>query len=149
MVGDILFVDTNILLTATDESRVGHRDAQRLFNESRARGYHLGASGQVLREYLVVATRPVNENGLGLEIADAIANINELRRYVHFFEENEEVSRRLRGLATAHGIRGRRLHDANIAATMLAHGIGRVVTQNVADFASFDGIEAVSLPVDA
>ncbi len=146
-VGEILFVDTNILLTATDERRSGHRDAQRLFNESRERGYHLGASGQILREYLVVATRPVSMNGLGLDTADAVANINELRRYVRCFEENEEVSHRLRKLAIAHGISGRRLHDANIAATMLAHGIERVVTRNAADFASFDGIEVVDLPV--
>ena len=64
--GDILFVDTNVLLTATDESRPQHRDAGRLFGESGLHGLHLAASGQILREYLVVATRPPDTNGLGL-----------------------------------------------------------------------------------
>ena len=54
--GEILFVDTNVLLTATDELRPHHQAAQRLIAESGARGVHLAVSGQILREYLVDAT---------------------------------------------------------------------------------------------
>ena len=57
--GDILFVDTNVLLTTTDESRPQHGDAGRLLNEPGHHGLHLTASGRSLREYLVVATRPL------------------------------------------------------------------------------------------
>ena len=113
--GEILFIDTNVLLTATDELRSQHREAQRLITESGPHGLHLAASGQILREYLVVATRPREANGLGLQVRDAIANVNEFLRHLHLYEENEEVSRRLRGLAATHGLHGRRLHDANIA----------------------------------
>ena len=143
--GEILFIDTNVLLTATDELRSQHREAQRLITESGPHGLHLAASGQILREYLVVATRPREANGLGLKVGDAVANVNEFLRHLHLYEENEEVSRRLRGLALVHGLHGRRLHDANIAATMSAHGIRAVVTQNDADFAPFEGIETVTL----
>lgn len=31
------------------------------------------------------------------------------------------------------------IHDANVVATMLVHGIGTVVTGNVGDFARFGG----------
>ena len=41
--GDILFADTNVLLTATDESRPQHRSAGRLLSEAGARGLHLAA----------------------------------------------------------------------------------------------------------
>ncbi len=143
--GEVLFVDTNVLLTATDELRPQHREAQRLLSESGARGVHLGASGQILREYLVVATRPREANGLGLSTEDGVANVHAFLRHLHLYEENEEVSRRLRRFAVDYGLRGRRLHDANIAATMSAHGIRFVVTQNGADFAPFDGIEVVAL----
>ena len=143
--GEILFIDTNVLLTATDELRSQHREAQRLITESGPHGLHLAASGQILREYLVVATRPREANGLGLKVGDAVANVNEFLRHLHLYEENEEVSRRLRGLALVHGLHGRRLHDANIVATMSAHGIRAVVTQNDADFAPFEGIETVTL----
>ena len=143
--GEVLFVDTSVLLTATDELRPQHREAQHLLSESGARGVHLAASGQILREYLVVATRPREANGLGLRTEDAVANVNAFLRHVHLYEENEDVSRRLRRFAVDYGLRGPRLHDANIAATMSAHGIRFVVTQNGADFAPFDGIEIVAL----
>lgn len=38
-----------------------------------ASGSVLYTSGQILREYLVVATRPVHHNGLGLARPDAVA----------------------------------------------------------------------------
>ena len=33
---------------------------------------------------------------------------------------------------------GEQVHDANVIATMLAHGVGTVVTMSVADFARFE-----------
>ena len=97
--GEILFLDTNVLLTATDELRAQHRAAQGLITESGARGIHLAASGQILREYLVVATRPREANGLGLDVKDAVGNVNQFLRHLHLYDENEEVTRRLRRLA--------------------------------------------------
>ena len=59
-VGDTLFVDTNVLLIATDESRSLHREALQLLAGSVTPDLSLAISGQVVREYLVVATRPVD-----------------------------------------------------------------------------------------
>ena len=39
--------------------------------------------------------------------------------------------------ASRHAFGGRQVHDANIAATMLAHGELRILTANEADFARF------------
>ena len=125
--GDILFVDTNVLLTATGESRPQHRDA-----------------GRLLGEYLVVATRPLDANGLGLHVRDAMANVSEFLRYVHLYDESEEVARRLRQLGLTYALHGKRLHDANIVATMSIHGIRALVTQNPGDFAPFDEIDLVT-----
>lgn len=143
--GDILFVDTNVLLTATDDSRPRHRDAIRLFNEAEAQGVHLAVSGQIFREYLVVATRSWDANGLGLDVRDAVANVNEFLRRTHAYGETEEVARRLRQLALTYSLSGKVLHDANIVATMTVNGISVLVTQNLADFARFKEIEAVGL----
>jgi len=144
-VGDILFVDTNVLLTATDESRPQHQDAIRLLAESGSSGTHLAASGQILREYLVVATRPVDVNGLGLNVRDATANVNEFLRRIHLYDETEDVTRRLLRIALTYGLSGKRLHDANIVATMATHGISTLVTQNAEDFALFDEIDFVAV----
>ena len=49
--GDLLFVDTNVLLTATDESRPQHWHATQLLGRSGRYDWRLAASGQILREY--------------------------------------------------------------------------------------------------
>src|SRR5699024_798555 len=72
-------VDTNVLLAATDEARPDHEAAQRVLNDWSASGVVLYSTGQVLREYLAVATRPASANGLGLPRQDAIANVRALR----------------------------------------------------------------------
>lgn len=143
--GDLLFVDTNVLLTATDESRPHYRPAQRLLVLANSAGFHLGVSGQVLREYLVVATRPIEVNGLGLNPDDALNNVDAFRERLVFYEETEAVATRLRQLTRRHGVTGKRIHDANVVATMLTHGVSRLITENPADFASFPEIDTVRL----
>ena len=145
MVGEVLFLDTNILLTATDRSRPLHRSAIRLLEEAEIRGIHLAANGQVMREYLAVSTRPVEANGLGLGVSEAVANLGEFQRVVALFDETESVALQLRRLVANHGVRGRRVHDAGIVATMLVHKIDVLITQNDDDFAAFDEIDVVSL----
>ena len=132
-----------MLLTATDESRSRHREAQHLLAGSGHRGLHLAASGQILREYLVVATRPLDVNGLGFGMRDAAINVSEFFRCMHLYDETEGVARRLRELCVRHDLHGKRIHDANVVATMTAHGIRVLVTQNSDDFAAFQEIEVV------
>ena len=144
-VGDLLFIDTNVLLTATDESRPNHEAARRLIAQSGRYGLHLAVSGQILREYLVVATRPVDANGLGLDSHDAIGNLGAFLRYIRLYEETEATADRLRQLGLTHDLRGKRYHDANIVATMLVHGIHALVTENSRDFAPFVNVETVAM----
>lgn len=73
---DRAFLDTNVLLAATDEDRADHRAATRVLNDSPALGVTLYLSGQILREYLVVASRPMDGNGLGLPMSSALANVD-------------------------------------------------------------------------
>ena len=144
-VGDTLFVDTNVLLIATDESRSLHLEAMQLLAGSVTQDLSLATSGQVLREYLVVATRPVDVNGLGLSTEVAVGNVNEFLGSLSMFEETVEVSSRLRQLAVAHNLSGKRLHDANIVATMKAHDIRALVTENAGDFAPFEDVAIMSI----
>lgn len=64
-------LDTNVLLSATAPLRPLHRAALVVLNEWPNQGIVLSVSSQVLREYLVVATRPVQANGLGLDLHDS------------------------------------------------------------------------------
>ena len=134
---DRVMLDTNVLLAATDEGSAGHHDALMIMNEWAAGGTTLCTSGQILREYLAVATRPVEQNGLGLKPADAVGNVRAIRERTAFLAEDARVADRLQGLLADLECSGKQVHDANVVATMLGHGVGTVVTMNVADFAPF------------
>lgn len=135
---DRVMLDTNVLLAATDEGRAEHRDALAILNEWAAEGTTLCTSGQILREYLAVATRPVENNGLGLKPADAVSNVRAIRERTTFLAEDARVADRLQGLLADVECGGKQVHDANVIATMLAHGVGTVITMNVQDFVRFE-----------
>jgi predicted nucleic acid-binding protein len=134
---DRIMLDTNVLLAATDEGRAEHRDALMIINDW-AGEVALCTSGQILREYLAVATRPAERNGLGLKPADAVSNVRAIRERTIFLAEDARVTDRLQGLLADVECGGKQVHDANVVATMLTHGVGMVVTMNVADFARFE-----------
>ena len=98
MVGELPFLDTNIQLIATDRSRPLQRQAIELLEEANTRGFHLAANGQALREYLAVATRPIESNGLDLGVAAAVANLEQFLKFLSVFEETESVALQLRHL---------------------------------------------------
>lgn len=136
-VADRAILDTNVLLAASDTGRSEYASARAALDEWPARGTALYSSGQILREYLSVATRPEERNGLGLSMTSSIANVRALRERLRTLAEGEKVSVRLLALLEEINCAGKQVHDANIVATMLVHGIDTVVTLNVADFARF------------
>lgn len=143
---DLVFVDTNVLLAATVPNRELHGAARRVLEEWPSRGPGLCLNGQVLREYLVVATRPPAVNGLGLETTAALANVAAFRGRHQLLEEDARCAEHLSRLVREHGLAGTRIHDAGLVATALAHGVGRLVTANVGDFAALAGeIEILDL----
>ena len=123
-------VDTNVLLAATDRGRTGHGAALDVLNAWPAAGTTLYTSGQILREYYAVATRPPAVNGLGLRASDALTNIRTLRSRLNVLAENEKVADRLIALLEDVPCTGKQVHDANVVATMLSHGIRGRYTWN-------------------
>lgn len=136
---DRVVLDTNVLLAASDQGRREHTDAVEAINDWPAAGLVLYTNGQILREYLAVATRPVDRNGLGMARRDAVANVRALRARLNLLAEDVKVSDRLLQLLDGVDCVGKQVHDANIVATMLVHGVDTLVTINVEDFARFEG----------
>jgi len=54
----------------------------------------------------------------------------------------------LRVLVQRYEIRGKQIHDANIVAVMLTHGVHRLSTYNQRDFLQFDEIVLEATPVE-
>jgi predicted nucleic acid-binding protein len=141
MRGELAMVDTNVLLAATNTAHRNHAASRRFFPEALGQGVHLATCGQILREYLVVATRPTVVNGLGLSPDDALHNLAWFRKRMVFFEESELVHHELIKLVTMGGISGKQIHDANIAAIMRCTDIRYLATYNAVDFTGMPGFE--------
>lgn len=143
IIGETFFLDANVLISATDRSRQHHQRALKLLSLIPQSGGHLAWSGQVLREYLVVATRPIEVNGLGLSLTSALENVGELQQRLRLLAEDSTVATNLATLVARYGVFGKRIHDANLVATMLAHRIAVCVTDNTQDYLEFAEVEVV------
>lgn len=142
---DDVLIDTNVLLEATDERRRYHADAVALLESRTA----LTMSAQVIREYLAVATRPVTANGLGVPMADALANIQEFRQNVRLLPEERPILPSFLGRLARVPCSGKRVHDAHIVATAIAHRVGTIVSLNPDDLSGFSEDVAVITPSQA
>ena len=143
-VGEPFFLDTNILLAACDLARTTHLDCLRVITETGASGRHPVTSLQVFREFMVVATRPLENNGLGLTSLEAIENIKEFRHFCAVLEPQPAEWQHLERLVATLELKGKRIHDANIAATMLSSGIEWLTTDNPTDFNGIDEIKLLT-----
>lgn len=136
------FIDTNVLIDATDSARPRHRTALTLLERQRG----LVFSAQVAREYLAVTTRPVAANGLGLALPHALANLAELRRLIRLLPEEKPLLPALLALLEEVPCQGKSIHDALLVATMRVHRVRRLITSNPAHFERFGRFVEVAEP---
>ncbi len=133
-------VDTNVLLAATDRSRDSYSAAFQLISEDERR---LAITPQIVREYLAVATRPMEVNGFGLAGKDAVANVEQFLDDMELLSEDAATTRLLLELIDEESAAGKQVHDANVVAVALAHGAGAIITDNARHFARFTELVAI------
>jgi predicted nucleic acid-binding protein len=95
---------------------------------------------QVLIELWVVATRPVEVNGLGWSIPKTTDEMAQLLDEFLLLDERAEIFATWQQLVATQSIAGKRAHDARIAAAMLTHGVTHLLTFNTQDFIQVPGI---------
>jgi predicted nucleic acid-binding protein len=145
MAADPVFIDTNVLIYATRRTASEHASAQAALARLEGEGRRLWISFQILREYLAAVTRP-QATSPALPMGTAIADVRRFQQVFYVAEDRPVVLERLLALLGAHFGAGRQVHDANIVATMLEHGIYRLLTFNAADFRRFAGIIELEPP---
>jgi len=143
--GQRICLDTNILLDASDEGRLFHSKALGVFSLLPQSGADLLLATQVIREYVVVATRPEKNNGLGLSMEDATNNIFEFRKQAKVIPESVSSCEKLLRWAVRLQIAGKKLHDLQILATAWQAGAQILLTSNVADFPTDVGPQIMAL----
>jgi len=146
MAADPVFVDTNVLVYVDQAASAFHASARAAISRLERDGAALWISRQVLREYMAAVTRP-NPAGVPPMTRREAATAAEgfLTAYL-IAEDGPVATAHLLNLIRSVPIGGKQVHDANIVATMLAHGITRLLTFNSADFRRFEPMIAVLAP---
>ena len=138
------FIDTNVLVYAAADGAPVLDRARAALARAAADGA-VTISRQILREYLSVMTRQ-QIWGKPLSLAQAVADTAAFVREFTVLEDGPLVWDRLVMLSRRYSFAGRQVHDANIVATMLAHGERRLLTFNGADFRRFARLIEVIAP---
>ena len=131
-----MFIDTNVLVQARFAPAPFHTRARQALAKHSGQTDRLCLSRQVMREYLAVVTRPQTW-ARPLPMPNALADLGRLAHNHHVLEDGPLVTQELVRLCHTVPLGGRQVHDANVAATMLAHGETQLLTFNGADFARF------------
>lgn len=138
-------VDTNVLVYSTVAGNPWHEESRRWLISMHGNDTMLCVIPQILREYLVVLTRgQVFE--VKFTVEQAVEALDALLPWINVLDETEIVSKMLRELVRRYKISGKHIHDANVAAAMLSHGISRIVTYNREDFSVFPEISLEKIP---
>lgn len=144
MADDACVVDTNVLIYSTVSGNPWHQQAREWLTTLQSKGRSLCVTTQILREYMVVLTRgTVFEKSFSVD--QVLAQIQTLLPSLTVLDEPLAAADLLRTLVQRYQVRGKNIHDANIVAVMLTHGVRRLATYNQADFRRFDEIVLESL----
>ena len=133
-----VLVDTNVLLRLAQPNHGQYRAANDGVARARLTGEALYVTPQNLAEFWAVATRPVGAaNGLGLSASAAAAEIVTIERLFRLASDDPAIYPMWKALVITHRVLGVKVYDARLVAAMLVHGIGRILTFNVADFSRY------------
>lgn len=129
-----MFIDTNVLVYARFSVAPWHERARRNLERASAEGAIPRISRQIVREYLMAVTRPQSWWSAPLSATEAVADVERFLGSFAILDESPRVTGLLLTLCREFSVSGKQVHDANIVATMLAHGERRLLTFNDADF---------------
>lgn len=142
---DAVLVDTNILVYLNVVVSPLHGAATGKLQSLLLAGHPLWISRQIVREYLAAMSRPGTVTP-PLPMSTLLADARQFLTRFQVAEDGATVMTHLLSLLGLVACAGKQVHDANIVATMLAHGIPTLLTHNVADFTRF-GAAITVLPL--
>jgi predicted nucleic acid-binding protein len=132
-----ILADTNVLLRLVERDHPHHAIAVEALDFVEASGHQVDIVPQIVYEFWVVATRPINVNGLGMSPQEARAVLEELLAPFRLLRDERSIYEIWQQLVVDHSVTGKHAHDARLVAAMLRHGISSLMTFNVGDFSRF------------
>lgn len=136
-------LDTNVIVRNANRADPQQARVAGLLEQLVREGAELCLAPQVLFEYWVAATRPVQLTGLGLTPAEARRSVELFRDAFVLLPEPTELIECWLDLCSRYAVRGRQAHDARLVAFMMCHALDRLVTLNATDFARYSEIQCL------
>jgi predicted nucleic acid-binding protein len=141
--GPACLLDSNILLRMSQRADPHYEAIRSALRILRNQGTRLCYTSQTLGEFWNVSTRPLDKNGFGLSIADTDEIAREIERDFEFLPDTQSVHDHWRRLVVEHEVKGVKVHDTRLAASMYVHGVSKLLTINVHDFDRFGGLTII------
>lgn len=139
-----VLVDTNLLIRIAEPDHPNNSIAAAAVNWFLARGEIAHLLPQNAYEFWVVATRPVANNGLGMNTGTAAAKLEGLLRTLILLPDLPEIFPRWQRLVRDNDCKGKMAHDVRLVAGMMVHRVPRILTFNKQDFVRFSQIQVVA-----
>lgn len=127
-------LDTNVVLRFSNPSDEQHELVTEAVATLLMQADECYLAPQVLIELWVVATRPVDVNGLGWSPEYTRTIIGQLLERFPIVEESPQIFPVWLHLVTENQVKGKRTHDVRIVAIMRASKISHILTLNPKDF---------------
>ena len=138
-----ILIDSNVLLRSLHPRHPHYPIALNAIAALRRRIEPLCLAPQNLIEFWAVATRSLDENGLGMTHTHAAAEIEKLRRFFRLLPSTPDVLDAWQRLVLTLEITGKQTHDAHLAAVMEVYSVTSILTFNTTHFGRFPGIAVI------
>ena len=135
--------DSNIVLRFVQPSNPLYQTVFRAIDKLRKTGEEIVLVPQILVEFWVVATRPINVNGLKMTTDQAEKELENLQSIFTVLPENAQIFEEWKTLVVKYKVSGKPAHDARIVAAMITHKVDTILTLNPNDFKRFIEVKAV------
>ncbi|MEX2138553.1 MAG: PIN domain-containing protein [Pirellulales bacterium] len=144
----LILIDTSIVVRAVETGHRDHSAATNALRELRQAGHGLFVVPQIHYEFWVVATRPVDQNGLGMSTAVADAELARLAPPLfRLLQDERAIYGEWRRLVSQHDVKGKKAHDTRLAAAAKRHALTHILTFNAGDFGRYSEITVLT-PAD-
>lgn len=137
-------IDTNILVRSLHLNHPMQPVAADAIEKLLGQGDSVCVFPQNFYEFWVVATRPVEQNGLGMDLTKVQTELARLKNDLTFLPDVPAIYPEWEGLVINHAVIGKNAHDTRIVAAMNIYGITHLLTFNGDDFKRFQGITVVA-----
>ena len=132
-----ILIDTNVLVRAVERAHPLLRVARDALRHLYSQNHELFITPQNVSEFWNVCTCPVNANGLGNSIEETSRLTSRLENFFAILPETMETFHQWRKLVVVHAVTGAKVHDARLAAIIVAYGLDAILTFNADDFSRF------------